>query len=77
MARFVVLRIGGFWACGTSTGRITGTKEGLGMVSKKAPAGKKLKVKKDTLKDLDAKKKSGKVKGGQNRLGACAGSTAH
>jgi len=45
------------------------------MVTKKTPAGKKLKVKKTTLKDLDAKSKSRDVKGGQNRLRACAGST--
>ena len=45
------------------------------MATKKAPASKKLKVKKETLRDLDAKSKSRDVKGGQNRLGACAGST--
>ncbi len=62
---------------GARIDRITGNEEAAAMVTKKTPAGKKLKVKKDTLKDLDAKTKSGKVKGGQNRLGACAGSTAH
>ena len=45
------------------------------MVTKNTSAGKKLKVKKTTLKDLDAKSKSRDVKGGQKRLGACAGST--
>ena len=34
------------------------------MVTKKAPAGKKLKLKKDTIKDLDAKGRAGRVKGG-------------
>jgi len=35
------------------------------MVTKKAPAGKKLKLKKETIKDLDAKGKASEVKGGR------------
>ena len=48
------------------------------MVTKKVPAGKKLKVKKTTLKDLDAKSKSRDVKGGQKRLGqTCPTTVGH
>jgi hypothetical protein len=42
-----------------------------GMVTKKAPGRKiKLKLKKDTIRDLDAKGKAAGVKGGQKKIGA-------